>query len=475
VLATLFSIVALWCVLEGLLRRSARWYAAAGAAYYLALLSKEHAVMLPAVALALAVLVRGRATPVRALAREFGGWMVVYAAIAATMIVQRQALIGAAYEPFAADPSVRHVIGSGLAYPLSVINQATLFFRYLATWLLPWPGWMSIDLRTPFPAALLSWPQTAGFAAWLAYPVCAGALILRGGRLGLAGFGLLYPWLLSLTEFSTVRLQEPFVLYRSYLWMSGLPAILPALMAPLASRWRARAAVAAGAGVAASVALALVAHGRMQTFSSSIALWDDAVRKDTYLSAPYAERPYVSRGLAYLEAARNDAAAADLDRALEINPRSPDAYLGRGTVRLRTGLLPEALADLDSAIGFDPGYPAAYHKRCIVKAALDRWREAAPDCDKAVELNPLDEEAWINRGAVYRELRRPADAAESYERALALKPRSGSAHFNYGVLLLDAGRRDAAVLEHFRRACEARVPEACELARRLAVSQEGTR
>src|SRR3954471_11306872 len=60
VLATLFSVLTLWFVLEGLLRRALRWYAAAAAAYLLALWSKEHAVMVPAVAAALAVLVRGR-------------------------------------------------------------------------------------------------------------------------------------------------------------------------------------------------------------------------------------------------------------------------------------------------------------------------------------------------------------------------------------------------------------------------------
>ena len=54
-------------------------------------------------------------------------------------------------------------------------------------------------------------------------------------RLGLAGFALLSPWLLALTEFATVRAQEPLVLYRSYLWMSVLPAALPAVTARLAT------------------------------------------------------------------------------------------------------------------------------------------------------------------------------------------------------------------------------------------------
>ena len=61
------------------------------------------------------------------------------------VLLQRRGVIGVAYEPFAAEI----MAGAGLrpeqAYPLSIVNQATLFFRYLATWLVPWPGWMSVD------------------------------------------------------------------------------------------------------------------------------------------------------------------------------------------------------------------------------------------------------------------------------------------------------------------------------------------
>ena len=52
------------------------------------------------------------------------------------------------------------------------------------------------------------------------HPLLPVTLIWRGGRLGLLGFALLAPWLLFATELSAVRIQEQFVLYRSYLWMA---------------------------------------------------------------------------------------------------------------------------------------------------------------------------------------------------------------------------------------------------------------
>lgn len=462
ILAALFSLLSLRCFLEGLLRTSGGWYAAAVAAYFLAVSSKEHAIMLPAVALALLGLVRRPS-------RKLVWCLAAFALIGAATVAQLRHLIGTAYEPFAAeqmapgpldhDPVARADLD--LAYPRSVENQATLFFRYLGTWLVPWPGWMSIDLRVPFPPTLTTWPYLLGALAWLAYGAGAVWLLLRGGREGLAGFGLLFPWLFALTEMSAARLQEPFVLYRSYLWMAGLPAILPALTARLGPLWR------HGLLGALCAVLAGAAHERIGSFSSSLALWDDAVRKNTGAAVPGVHRAYLNRGIAQLDARRYEEARADFERALELSPRFPDTYLAMGTYRLRTGRPAEALQDFDQAAALDPGYAAAYNKRCVAKASLSRVAEALPDCDRAVALDPVNAEAWINRGVLERELGRPGQAAASYQRALEIEPANGSAHYNYGVLLLDGGRRDAAVKGHFATACRARIPDACRIMKEL--------
>ena len=462
-LATLFSVIALACALEGLLRRSLPWYTAAAAAYVLALSSKEHAIMLPAVGLVLAVLVRGIS---RGALLRLAVWLAVCAVAAAVMILARRELIGAAYEPFGPAMLARLGVEARMALPLSMENQATLFFRYVATWLLPWPGWMSADIHTAFPTALLGWPQTAGFAAWLAWAVAGVALLARGGRAGLAGFAMLAPWLLSLTEFAVVRVQEPFVLYRSYLWMIGLPALVPLLLGPLAPRWRTAAAALA------CLALAAGAHERLRTFRSAFALWDDAARKNTDPGAPLVERALYSRGLVLLDRGELEAARADFERAVELNPGSPDAHLTRGTWRLHSGRLAEALADFDRALALDPAYASAYNQRCVARARLARFEAAVADCRKAVELNPADDVAWNNTGAVYRELGRAADAAASYEKALALKPLNASAHYNYGMLLFDSGRRDTGVLGHFVIACDGGVKDACDIVRRSRIEKK---
>ncbi len=463
IMATLFSVLALWCVLEGVLSRSGGWYAAAAASYFLAVCSKEHAVMVPAVAAALLVLVRGLSFE---RARRMAWIFALFAVVGVMVILKSSDRIGAAYEPFAADVFARLGAPRGdfdvaLAYPFSMQNQATLFFRYLLTWLLPWPGWMSIDMRTAFPQQLVGWPHSTGFVAWLAYPAAAAWLILKRGRLGLLGFGLLYPWLFALTEVVTVRAQEPFVLYRSYLWMSGLPAIVPVIAAGLVPRWR------VGVVAAACLVLVVAARERLDSFSSPLKLWDDAVSKNTDPQAPYVERAYIARGYIHFDAMRLEVARADFERALELNPRSPDAYVARGSLRLHDARLGEALEDMDRAIAIDPGYASAYDKRCAVKMGLQRPLDAAADCEKAVTLDPKNHEAWINTGVLYhRWLGRPAEAAASYERALKLEPDHGVANFNYGMLLVESGRRDEAVRRHIVIGCQAGIKSACDLLKR---------
>jgi len=455
VMATLFSVLSLWCILEGLLRRSIRWHAAGAAVYFLAIFSKEHAVMLPAVAAAMAVLVRGASIETL---RQFRPALVLLAAVAAIVLYQARSLIGAAYEPFAASVAG---IPTDHAYPFSVLNQGYLFFRYLLTWLLPCPCWMSIDLRVPFPAQWLAWPQTVGFAVFLAYPLPAMMLLLRGGRLGLLGFGLLYPWLLALTEFAAVRAQEPFVLYRSYLWMSGLPAILPALTARMAPPAR-HAALAV-------VCLALVppAWNRLDTFSDPLKLWDDAVRKNSGSRAPYVERAYVNRGEMYRGAGRNAAALADFERAIVLNPRQPGGYLGRATLRLSLGQPQEALQDFDQAIELDARHASAYAKRCIAKISLKlRGGEALADCNKALALDPTDHESWMFTALAHQYLGQAGDAAASYRRALDLAPADPVIHYNYAQLLVEQGRLDDEVRNHLAVACAGGVPPACNALRK---------
>jgi tetratricopeptide (TPR) repeat protein len=465
VLATLLSLASLYCFLEGMTRGARSWFVASAAAYFAAVFSKEHCVALPAVAAALAVLVRGwPPRPLKSLALPFA----LYAAIGAAIVLRARGLLGAQYEPFA-ELAASHLPGPETAggaadrYALSVLNQGFLFFRYLLTWLLPLPSWMSVDLRTAFPAQLANWPQTAGFAAWLAWPVVSSALLVRGGRVGLAGFAMLGPWLLALPEVAAVRVQEPLVLYRSYLWMCLLPAAVPVLLMRIPAK--------AGGALLAVVCLALLPpfFNRLQTFSSDYRLWDDAVRKNADWSAAYVDRGFRNRGVAQYQAGRYREALRDFTQAIDLNPRNPRSWQLRGALYMRAGRHESALADLGRALELAPDSVDALGPRCVVLMRLQRLDEAQADCARAFELAPDAIDHSISLGMVSA-LRGSTGLAERYyQRALQIDPESMMARYQYGVLLRDLGRAEEA-RRQFYAACEGQMQIAC-----LALGRMGAR
>ncbi len=387
-MATMFALATLLLFLEGLVRGRQRLLLASALTYLLAGLAKEHAVMVPAAAFALMLLVR---KPERRLWREVGLTFVLYAAAGAHLVyqVKQGNVIGNTYEP----NSVAMLDVLGIApryfYPLSVLTQSALFFKYLLLWLFPNPAWMAVDIRAEFADSFWRWPQAAGFAVFLLYGAAAAWLLLKRGRLGLLGFALLCPWLMFAVELSTVRVQEIFVIYRSYLWMPCLVAALPFLLQKLPLRL----CIVLLAGITSLLVPA--AWNRLTTFSDPALLWNDAMR--LALEHPHPAslgRIYHNRGLAYLNRKQYDKAIEDFNRGLELLPQHTLLYNDRAVAYLETGRYMGALNDFDSAIWYDPNYYNPYLGRAQTYEALGNMEAAKKDYEISCELGVKEVCGW---------------------------------------------------------------------------------
>jgi tetratricopeptide (TPR) repeat protein len=263
---------------------------------------------------------------------------------------------------------------------LSAVTQAGLFFKYLGLWLWPDPGAMSIDLRVDFaagwsPARIAA--KVAGFAAFGALGV---TLLLRRGAMGIAGFGLLYAWVPFFVEFTAVRFQEPFVLYRSYLWGPGIICVAVAALS-YAPR---RGAIAAG--VLAGAALAFAAHDRLVTFSHPLLLWEDAVAKLPEQTVPWGSRTLYGAGREYLYAGQPAKAIEVTERCVRLYPQTAQCYYARGAVHLHLGQYEPARRDLARTIELQPGQGIVYHRLGLALEGLERLDEARAAYRRAVEL-----------------------------------------------------------------------------------------
>lgn len=363
-MGTLFSVLswlALWVGLSG--RRAALW--SAPPLFLLAILSKEHFVLAPAVACALIVLHHRSGLAMQARISELSIVLALQGAIAAWAILSKAQLLGASYET-GAGAALAQAASAALpthAHALSVLSQCGLFFKYLLLWLLPNQAGMSADMREVFTSLPLTAGDVLPVVLFCAYGAAAAILLFKGRVAGLIGWALLAPWLLFFTEFAAVRIQEMFVLYRSYFWMAPLMLLVAFGFSRLSRDLGSALVVVLGGACAA------MAWVQLENFSSNFQLWDNAARlvekRGNAHRVTGLERIYRNRGLAYSEALMFREALQDFDRALHYRPDFAHAYQDRGATYLQLGMNKEALADFDTAIRLKPDLGRAYAGRAI--------------------------------------------------------------------------------------------------------------
>ena len=379
VMATFFALVTQLAYLRGLLSGKSGWLALAVTAYFLAVFSKEHGVLTLALLAAQTILLRGSVKAARPVL--WATWS-AFISVAVLIVLRAKGVFGVPYEAMAASlfEQMGVVESTPVLHLLSVLTQAGLFFKYLLLWLLPNPAWMSVDMRVPFISSLSAWQGWLGAAAFLAYGYASLRLLLRGGVGGLIGLALLYPWLQFWLEFSSIRVQEPFVLYRSYLWMPGLLLLIPLL----SLRWPGRRTLFV-LGLAALL-LAPLALNRLWVFGDSYRLWNDAARLLPDERVAGADRIFFNRGQAAAGAGQLEAAIADFQRSVAISPQFAAVRFELGWTYAMTGRYQEAMLEFDAAIADDPKFASAYYGKAMLLKMRHEDKQAAEYMEKSCEL-----------------------------------------------------------------------------------------
>lgn len=380
-MATFFALLTQIAYLRGLLTGQVRWLVLAVLCYFMAAFSKEHSILTLALLAAETWLLR---PALRASSRSLWTAWAALLCVGVLVVLRVKGVFGVPYEPLAAElfkgEGVAH--SSGMQpHILSALTQGGLFFKYLLLWAAPAPGWMSIDMRVPFIASLADWRGWAGMGAFLLYGAVSLGLLLKRGRVGLLGLALLYPWLQFVTEFSAIRVQEPFVLYRSYLWMPGLALLAPLLL----QRWPSRHMRYALA--AATVALAALAAHQLWVFSDGYRLWKQAEQALPSDKIAGADRIYFNLGQAEEGRGMLPQAVADLEHALALSPQYAPVHFELGWIYFRQGRADDAMAQFDQAIAIDPNLGSAYFGKAMILKQRHEDAQAAVMMAKACDLN----------------------------------------------------------------------------------------
>jgi tetratricopeptide (TPR) repeat protein len=162
-----------------------------------------------------------------------------------------------------------------------------------------------------------------------------------------------------------------------------------------------------------------------------------------------------NRGVTYENLGKKEEAIADLQKAVSINPNSPnpDFIFKIANLRYLLNDFTGAIADYNRLLTMDKLYPRIYSKRAGSEAMLSQAQEALRDAEEALRVDPKDEEAYNNRGLANRVLGKLDEAAVDFTLAINIKKDYSRPYNNRGTIYLAQGLPEKA-LEDFDKAIE---------------------
>ena len=458
---------ALWAVL---LHRRARVVGtrrfplllAAGACYFAATLSKENALVLPALLVLVDLAFPAQEAPAGKRRPAWGGYP-VYLAVALLYLAIRASVLGAVVRsdirpldnPLAAAGTVTArltaLITSGkyiglLLYPVRLSADYSRDQIPLAS------GWT--DPRLLVSVAALA--AAAGFTAWgWRRWRMASASVLFGAIALLPVSNLFF---LIGTIFGERLLYFPSV---------GFCLLGGTLFAALLAKRRTGALVLAGA---------LLLAGSARTVARN-RIWrdDGAFARATARDAPRSAKAQFNLGVFLEEHGDLPGAEAAYARAGALAPEWADPPYNRGGALLRLRRPQEAVAEMTRAVEISHGSRRALMNLGVALNSAGRHEEAADLYRGMIAKDPGQADAWNNLGVNLAALGRHAEAAAAYRKAVSLVPGNASYHANLAQALEAAGDLGAAETEY--RAALRGAPDSPPLLRSLGLllAREGSR
>ena len=452
VMACFFTIWSWVFFVWGIIRKKTKIYFFISIlAYLCAIFSKEQAVMAPTINLLLYIfIVRPQRAALIKMSLGVSGILIV-AAFGFYKLYSH--VIGQVFDEtsktYITQLSALSTYPAEHAWLLSIQNQSARFFQYGLLWFIPNPNWMSIDLRPAFPISLTELPQALGL---IAYPLLllgsVFALIRWRDWRSFLGLSLAIPSLLFCTEFATVWVQDPFVLYRSYLWALGIPGIVILLTLGM------RPKVLLTLGCIIIFIFVGIAYERVKTLRTSLSAWTDAIEKIDPKAPPQAVgrwRPFSNRGMIYLAKGDVNLAQRDFESALKYGEIKGYAYYGLASCFTLQKKDQEALQAYLQAEKQGLTSEAMYFGRANIYRKLRQWAPAIEDYTRALSTVTDPEartEMLQRRSDVAVMLGKFALAAEDLKALKDLgKQENFLLRYNLGMAYIGANQFEPAIVE----------------------------
>lgn len=157
---------------------------------------------------------------------------------------------------------------------------------------------------------------------------------------------------------------------------------------------------------------------------------------------------YYNIGNAYEKKNMPHQAVSAYQKALQIKPDYLEAHNNLGKIYFTFGKYDDAMTEYNAALIINPDFAYAYNNLGVLYHKLDRQEDAILVYQKALSLDPRYGDAYYNLGNVYEAGKRYDLALEAYKNALRFDPAQVYVHNNLGTIYDKKGLWDDAIAEY---------------------------
>jgi Flp pilus assembly protein TadD len=231
-----------------------------------------------------------------------------------------------------------------------------------------------------------------------------------------------------------------------------LYAVVPGVA--LVAAYLLREALRRNAGSAAIVFAIIAVSFGVRAFARN-QVWTDDLTLDTSMlrSDPSNAGAHMNLGITLSNLDRMEEGERALRDSIRLNSSNARAHYNLATLQFRQGRLAEAMQSNETAIRLDPSHAKARSSLGVIYTRIGRNEDAARELEEAVRLEPGYAEGRNNLGMFYGESGRLEEALAEFQQASRLRPDLATIHRNLATAYMKLGRGDDA-RRAFERAAE---------------------
>jgi tetratricopeptide (TPR) repeat protein len=163
--------------------------------------------------------------------------------------------------------------------------------------------------------------------------------------------------------------------------------------------------------------------------------------------SPGSASAYLINGKMMIRQQFEEFAEKELQKALEIDPRLPEANFLLGELAVYRADLERGVALLQKEIAINPGFAMAYYMLGEAYTRQLKWDDALQPLQKSIWLNPFFSGPYIVLGKVYLKKGELGAAESLLRRALSRDPNNFSGHHLLAQVLQQSNRAEEAKKE----------------------------